>query len=158
MSADQTIKADGGKLRPSLFPWRAVNHVLRVLEFGANKYKPHSWQGVAADRYVDALLRHIVEWADRVRAEGIMCPDHESGLPTLAHIACNALFLLAHPPAKYYTLVTGDVILATDEYNCHDSDSDSDSEPKRPPRWLPAHSVGCNWNLGFCEYRRKVKQ
>jgi hypothetical protein len=97
MAADQSLKADGGKLRPSLFPWKAINPVLRVLEFGAKKYKPHGWQGVEAERYVDALQRHVIEWSDRVRTEGILCLDHESGLPTLAHIACNALFLLAHP-------------------------------------------------------------
>lgn len=98
--ADQSLKADGGKLRPSLFPWKAINPVLRVLEFGAKKYAAHSWRGVEPDRYVDALQRHVVEWSERLRAEGILCLDKESGLPTLAHLACNALFLLAHPKVK----------------------------------------------------------
>lgn len=97
---DQSIKADGGKLRPSLFPWRAINPVLRVLEFGALKYAAHSWQCVEPERYVDALQRHVIEWGERLRTEGILCTDAESGLPTLAHIACNALFLLAHPLVK----------------------------------------------------------
>ena len=94
---DQTIKLDGGKLRPSLFPWRAVWPVLAVLEFGARKYAPHAWRKVERERYVDALLRHSIEFVERYADEGVLCADNESGLPVLAHLACNALFLLAHP-------------------------------------------------------------
>jgi hypothetical protein len=95
--SDQQNKKDGGKLRPSLLPWSAVNAILDVLEFGAKKYAPHSWAKVEPDRYVEALLRHAIEFGERHRTEGILCKDAESGLPTLAHLACNAVFLLAHP-------------------------------------------------------------
>jgi hypothetical protein len=170
MAADQVHKADAGKLRPSLFPWRAINPVLRVLEFGAKKYAAHGWSGVAADRYVEALLRHVVEWQTRSREEGLLCLDEESGLPTLAHIACNALFLLAHPgvtvsevvpspsvlsPSKYYTLVTGDIIEANDEY-----DQNERHFHVGPTNWVSAEgdSVGRKWNSNFKTYRRKVTQ
>jgi hypothetical protein len=94
------MKYDGGKLRPSLFPWPAVSAVLQVLEFGAQKYTAHSWQNVEPQRYVEALLRHAIEFGERHRTEGLFCRDHESGLPTLAHLACNACFLLAHPESS----------------------------------------------------------
>lgn len=124
MNKEQTIKADGGKLRPSLFPWLSINPVLRVLEFGANKYRAHSWRDVEPERYVEALLRHVVEWGERHRTEGVLCTDEESGLPTLAHIACNALFLLAHPKVslvkdaapEYRLLCVGEYAQPGDEY------------------------------------------
>ena len=89
------MKSDTGKVHPSYLPWRAFEPVLGVLEFGAKKYAPHSWQGVDSERYAEALLRHAIEFASRFREEGMLCADHESGLPVLAHLACNALFLLS---------------------------------------------------------------
>lgn len=94
---DQQHKADGGKYRPSLLPWAALPYALEVLEFGAKKYAPHSWAKVEPDRYVEALGRHVIEFLDRYPKEGLSMRDHESGLLTLSHIACNVLFLLAHP-------------------------------------------------------------
>jgi hypothetical protein len=96
-SDDQQHKADGAKQRPTLFPWRAVAPVLEVLEFGARKYEAHSWSKVEPSRYVEALGRHAVEFLHRYPAEGLWHTDAESGLPVISHLACNVLFLLAHP-------------------------------------------------------------
>ena len=92
-------KNDQGKARPTLLPWPGIRAVLSVLEFGAKKYAPHSWSTVQPERYIEALGRHAIELLERHRTDpnGIYCLDEESGLPTLAHLACNALFLLAHP-------------------------------------------------------------
>jgi hypothetical protein len=83
-------KFDGGKLRYSLLPIGCVESVVQVLEYGANKYGANNWQGLEnfEDRYYDALMRHLAAY----RA-GEQC-DHESGLPHLAHAACNVVFLL----------------------------------------------------------------
>lgn len=83
-------KDDEGKLRWSLLPWRALAKVVEVLEYGAGKYRAHAWVEVesAEDRYKEALLRHVAAFAS---GELI---DPESGKSHLAHIACNALFLL----------------------------------------------------------------
>ena len=97
MSADQTNKKDGSKKRPSLFPWAAVDSILSILEFGAKKYAPHSWANVEPDRYVEALGRHAIEFLQRFPTEGLNQKDRESGDLVLAHLACNVLFLLAHP-------------------------------------------------------------
>jgi hypothetical protein len=86
-------KYDGGKLlfraltRGLALPLRAV---AAVLTYGALKYKEDSWQHVpdAKARYESALDRHLNAWK-----AGEEC-DEESGLPHLAHAACNALFLL----------------------------------------------------------------
>ncbi len=89
--SDQSQKKDAGKPQMSRFPWRAVTPVVRVLEFGKWKYGAWGgWQKVddAEARYTDALARHAADYFDGVRI------DHESGLPTLAHLLCDAVFLL----------------------------------------------------------------
>ena len=83
-------KADAGKPRLSLLPWRAVQQIVSVLEFGAAKYGADNWQRVpeARQRYFDATMRHLLAWWDGERI------DAESGLPHLAHAGCCILFLL----------------------------------------------------------------
>lgn len=86
-------KYDGGKInfraltRGLAIPLRAV---AAVLTYGAQKYKEDSWQTVpdGKARYEAALDRHLNDWK-----RGEAC-DPESGLPHLAHAACNALFIL----------------------------------------------------------------
>lgn len=79
-------KADAGKLKWGLvlgdfLP--ALNDVVRVGTFGAEKYSAHGWLSVpdATARYTDAALRHA---AAHARGEKT---DPESGLPHLAHLA-----------------------------------------------------------------------
>lgn len=83
-------KSDDGKPRLSLLPWRAVQQIVAVLEFGAAKYGADNWQHVpnARQRYFDAAMRHLLAWWDGERL------DAESGLPHLAHAGCCILFLL----------------------------------------------------------------
>lgn len=87
-------KDDKGKLRYSLLTEgmpKGLEAVVEVLEYGAIKYEPHNWQKVEGgiERYKEALLRHVNN------KEGLLLArDSESGLLHLAHIACNALFLL----------------------------------------------------------------
>lgn len=86
----QGRKNDLSKTRWDLVPLVAVEQVAKVLTFGAVKYEANSWQRLenAESRYQAALLRHLTLWQD---GEAI---DQESGLPHLAHVACNAIFLL----------------------------------------------------------------
>lgn len=68
----------------------ALEQVASILTFGAKKYADHSWQGVpnGPARYKAALLRHLTAHAKGEKN------DPESGMPHLAHAACNALFIL----------------------------------------------------------------
>lgn len=86
-------KDDKGKLRWGLvleaMP-KAIEAVVRLAEFGATRYGDHNWKQVddPKRRYREALYRHTSalaagEWLDA-----------DSGLPTLACIAWNALVLL----------------------------------------------------------------
>lgn len=84
-------KLDAGKPRWSLLPMPAARAVLRVLEYGAQKYDVDNWRHVqdARRRYFDAMMRHMIAWWEGETR------DPESGEPHLAHAACCVLFLLA---------------------------------------------------------------
>lgn len=89
MSYDQTAKADGGKLRPTLVPTGMILAVAAVREYGCQKYSdPDNWKRVEPQRYRDALYRH---WLAYLSGE---THDEESGLPHLWHLATNAAFLI----------------------------------------------------------------
>lgn len=86
-------KFDSGKLRYSLLPAGTVNQVVKVLEYGANKYAVDNWKHVpdAKTRYYDAAMRHIdAHWSGEVN-------DSETQLPHLAHAICCLMFLMALP-------------------------------------------------------------
>ncbi len=81
-------KDDDGKLRWDLLPYDAVEKIVEILTFGARKYEPNNWQNNKEWQYQAALMRHFCKY---------MCDedyDDESGLLHLAHLACNALFLI----------------------------------------------------------------
>ena len=83
------LKYDTGKLRLDLLPPEAMNALGEVLTYGANKYGPNQWRGIEIERYEAALLRHWLAWKNGEQA------DAESGLPHLAHMLCNAAFMVA---------------------------------------------------------------
>lgn len=86
--AEEGVKYDSGKLDWTLIPWKQLEPVVEVLEFGANKYSRDNWQKVERDRYEKAILRHIVSYVSGEKE------DPESQKSHLAHVICNALFLM----------------------------------------------------------------
>lgn len=88
-------RQNAGKPPMHLVPLDGLVLVAWVLAFGAEKYEPRGWEKAAAEG--------LFSWADCARA--IMSHlskllagqrlDRESGLPHIAHIGCNALFLCA---------------------------------------------------------------
>ena len=88
---NQTIKADAGKLRPTLVPVDLIRAVAEVRMYGNSKYPeggPDNWKQVEPQRYKDALYRHGLAYLDGELV------DVESGLPHLWHLACNVAFLI----------------------------------------------------------------
>lgn len=82
-------KADAGKLQISLVPTQFIRDVAKVRMYGNEKYhSPANWVTVEKQRYIDALLRHILQYIDNNNAI-----DDESGLSALSHAACNIAFL-----------------------------------------------------------------
>lgn len=87
---DQQPKADQGKPHPSWVPVALIEGVMAVREYGTARYgDPDNWRKMEPERYHEALLRHILAaWNDPYKI------DPESGLPHIAHAACNIAFLL----------------------------------------------------------------
>lgn len=82
-------KYDGEKRRYDLVPYDALEQIIEVLEYGANKYSDHNWKKCEDPvRYFTAAMRHLTAW---IRGERL---DQESGLPHLAHAGCCVLFLI----------------------------------------------------------------
>lgn len=84
-------KFDEGKPRLSLVPPSLIEAVGAIRTYGTEKYRndPDGWRQVEPDRYVDALMRHLVEFLKDRNAV-----DPESGYPHLWHMACNVAFLI----------------------------------------------------------------
>ena len=83
------LKYDEGKTRLDLVPPEAVMALGRVLTYGAEKYEPNSWRGVEPERYVAALLRHLMAY------QMGETHDPESEMPHMWHVLTNAAFLVA---------------------------------------------------------------
>jgi hypothetical protein len=83
-------KDDSGKNPWDLVPWDALEQIVLVLKYGAQKYAPRNWElGMAWSRPFGALIRHAQSW---FRGEDV---DPETGLSHMAHAGCCVLFLLA---------------------------------------------------------------
>ncbi len=80
------------KRRWSLVPWDGMTEIVKVLEFGADKYSAGDWE-LRDDSYRmklwEAAMRHLI-----AHREG-QHYDPESNLPHLAHAACDVLMILA---------------------------------------------------------------
>jgi hypothetical protein len=85
-------KFDGGKLEYGLIPPLALEEMVKVLTFGAQKYERDNWKHVddAKRRYFDAMQRHIWAWKQDEQI------DPESGIHHLAHAMCCIFFLYEH--------------------------------------------------------------
>ncbi len=85
----QQAKADAGKPKLTLVPRKILFDIARVREYGTKKYgDPENWKQVDKQRYRDAAFRHFCAYLDDPTGT-----DEESGLPHLAHLACNIAFL-----------------------------------------------------------------
>jgi hypothetical protein len=80
-----------------LIPWRAIECLAAVYEYGARKYAPNSWREVPRDpdtgeepidRYFNALMRHLIDFK---KGEWM---DKESELPHLYHALWNVIAVL----------------------------------------------------------------
>ncbi len=88
LKAGKGVKFDNGKNQYELMPVEALEGVVKILTFGAQKYAPYNWMKVRPIyRYYGALLRHL----EAVRKGEWL--DQESGFPHLDHAMCNLIFL-----------------------------------------------------------------
>jgi len=88
--SDSGAKLDAGKPRAALVIGGFANALQQVIDvgtFGAEKYTDDGWQRVVngESRYMDAAMRHLLAHLGGEDA------DKESGLSHLAHAAWNIL-------------------------------------------------------------------
>ena len=88
MERNQEMKADNSKPMMELIPTSVYKSLGTVLTYGAIKYKPNGWKDVEAERYVGALMRHLIAYMDNPYSI-----DKESGLLHIEHALCNVAFL-----------------------------------------------------------------
>lgn len=88
---NEAKKFDEDKLQYHLIPQDALEQVVRVLMFGAEKYGANNWrEGMEWTRLSDACERHL-----KCFMAGYDC-DKETGQYHLAHGICCLLFLLSY--------------------------------------------------------------
>lgn len=87
---DYEKKKDAGKDRWDLLPLGGIQLAVRVLTQAveSGKYKSDSWRDVEVERYYSACMRHLADWRNGQDT------DKDSGLPTLAHVLCNVIFMI----------------------------------------------------------------
>jgi Domain of unknown function (DUF5664) len=82
------IKHDSSKLRYELTDPLAIQGLVRVLDFGAQKYAVDNWRkGFPYSRLISSLERHLAAFKSGEDT------DPESGLPHIDHIGANWMFL-----------------------------------------------------------------
>lgn len=82
---------DSGKTQYDLIPPEPLQDIADVFTMGATKYGVRNWErGMAYSRVLNSLLRHVQAFR---KGED---KDQESGLPHMAHVAANAIFLLEY--------------------------------------------------------------
>jgi hypothetical protein len=94
-------KGEVGKTKPQLhlIPREGMIHQAAAHKLGADKYGAWNWREhkVCASTYIGAILRHTLEYQERVEA------DPESGASPLGHVMASCAILL--DAAKCGTLV-----------------------------------------------------
>jgi hypothetical protein len=87
MSVDRALRYNDGKLKWSLVDYKSLEPMIRVLEYGAEKYSPDNWKrGLDKKEILESMMRHLASVLDGEEN----CP--ESGLSHIGHIQCNAMF------------------------------------------------------------------
>ena len=82
------LRYNEGKPQWGLVDFDSLISMVRVLEYGKEKYDAHNWKkGLSYVSTIESMLRHIFSF---LKGEDI---DPESGLPHTGHIMCNAMFL-----------------------------------------------------------------
>lgn len=89
---ERQLKAKEDNRQWDLLPFGPLEEVVKVLEFGSVKHGAWSWRDRPtsyAERF-GSVMRHLLKWW---RGQDI---DPQSGLPHLAHAACQLLFLIGY--------------------------------------------------------------
>jgi hypothetical protein len=86
-NSETGIRENNGKLRWGLVDYKALEPMIRVLEFGARKYSDDNWKkGLVHREVLESAQRHL---AAMLSGENI---DNESYQLHAGHVMCNLMF------------------------------------------------------------------
>lgn len=91
--ANEALKFDQGKVDWAILPIDASKEIIKVFQFGAEKYARGNFlegDGLAYSRVLNSLLRHTYSF---MQGEDL---DPETGISHLAHAGCNIYMLLTY--------------------------------------------------------------
>jgi hypothetical protein len=81
------LRFNTGKLPWGQMHYGAMEPMIRVLAYGAEKYDDRNWQkGLVPREVLECLQRHLAALMDGETH------DKESGLPHIGHVMANAMF------------------------------------------------------------------
>ena len=90
-AAGAGLRYNAGKRRYDLLPTRAIEALADVMTKGSLKYAPRNWEkGMSWTSVVASLKRHLAAFE---KSEDF---DPETGLLHMAHVMCNAAFLVEY--------------------------------------------------------------
>lgn len=79
---------NSGKTQWSLVDFKSLEGMVKILEFGAEKYGASNWKkGLKTTEVCESLMRHLFAYLDGEDN------DQESGMRHIDHVLCNAMFL-----------------------------------------------------------------
>ena len=82
------IRKNAGKLKWHLVDYSSLESMVRVLEFGAEKYDSWNWtKGLSVTEMCESLMRHTFAF---MQGEDL---DPETQLSHMGHVMCNAMFI-----------------------------------------------------------------
>ena len=88
MDNKKGMRFNSNKPKWSLVPQSALIPMVKVLEFGAIKYKPDNWKkGLSVVEMCESMKRHLDAFMEGENN------DPESGLSHIGHLQSNAMFL-----------------------------------------------------------------
>lgn len=91
----KSLRFNKGKSRWSLIHYASIEPLVKVLEFGAEKYSRDNWKtGLDPKEILDSLSRHLFSLIDGEEY------DKESGEHHIGHILANSMFYYYHQVLK----------------------------------------------------------
>jgi hypothetical protein len=91
MEQEQAKRYNEGKPQWSLVHYKSLEPMVRVLEFGCEKYDRDNWKkGMPTNKILESMQRHLAALMDGEQF------DSETGISHMGHIQCNAMFYNYH--------------------------------------------------------------
>lgn len=84
----EALRYNQGKLQWSLVDFESLEGLVKVLEYGAQKYERDNWKkGMPVTKVSESLMRHLFAF---LSGEDV---DPESGCRHISHVMCNVMFI-----------------------------------------------------------------